>query len=85
LRYGENPHQTAAFYRDTTFDEPSLARRRSGTGRTLSYNNLVDLDAALALAKDSSSPSCAVCKHNNPCGAAGGGHDRDGAGAGVGR
>ncbi len=70
LRYGENPHQTAAFYRDTTFDEPSLATAKVLNGKTLSYNNLVDLDAALGIAKEFDEPFVAVCKHNNPCGAA---------------
>jgi phosphoribosylaminoimidazolecarboxamide formyltransferase/IMP cyclohydrolase len=70
LRYGENPHQTAAFYRDTTYDEASLATAKILNGKTLSYNNLVDLDAALALAKEFGEPFVAVCKHNNPCGAA---------------
>ncbi len=70
LRYGENPHQTAAFYRDTTFDEPGLANAQVLNGKALSYNNLVDLDAALGLAKEFDEPFVAVCKHNNPCGAA---------------
>jgi phosphoribosylaminoimidazolecarboxamide formyltransferase/IMP cyclohydrolase len=70
LRYGENPHQTAAFYRLTSFDEPSLASAKILNGKTLSYNNLVDLDAALALAKEFDGAFVAVLKHNNPCGAA---------------
>ncbi|MEM7515676.1 MAG: bifunctional phosphoribosylaminoimidazolecarboxamide formyltransferase/IMP cyclohydrolase [Planctomycetota bacterium] len=69
LRYGENPHQKAAFY---THDgaEPSLATAEVLNGKALSYNNLVDLDAALALAKEFAEPFVCVCKHNNPCGAA---------------
>jgi phosphoribosylaminoimidazolecarboxamide formyltransferase/IMP cyclohydrolase len=70
LRYGENPHQTAAFYRLTSYDEPSLASAKILNGKTLSYNNLVDLDAALALAKEFDGAFVAVLKHNNPCGAA---------------
>jgi len=70
LRYGENPHQKAAFYAQHTAGEPSLAQARILNGKTLSYNNLVDLDAALALAKEFDEPFVAVLKHNNPCGAA---------------
>lgn len=70
LRYGENPHQQAAFYRTSGFTEPSLANARVLNGKTLSYNNLVDLDAALALAKEFDEAFVAVLKHNNPCGAA---------------
>jgi phosphoribosylaminoimidazolecarboxamide formyltransferase/IMP cyclohydrolase len=70
LRYGENPHQSAAFYRLSGFDEPSLATAKILNGKTLSYNNLVDLDAALALAKEFDGAFVAVLKHNNPCGAA---------------
>jgi phosphoribosylaminoimidazolecarboxamide formyltransferase/IMP cyclohydrolase len=74
LRYGENPHQTAAFYRSPSSLpgalEPSLATAELLGGKQLSYNNLVDLDAALALAKEFDEPFVAVTKHNNPCGAA---------------
>jgi phosphoribosylaminoimidazolecarboxamide formyltransferase/IMP cyclohydrolase len=70
LRYGENPHQLAAFYRLGGSGEPSLARAELLGGKQLSYNNLVDLDAALALAREFDGPFVAVCKHNNPCGAA---------------
>ena len=69
LRYGENPHQRAAFYR-TGGGEPSVAAAELLGGKPLSYNNLVDLDAALALAKEFAEPFVAVTKHNNPCGAA---------------
>jgi phosphoribosylaminoimidazolecarboxamide formyltransferase / IMP cyclohydrolase len=69
LRYGENPHQTAAFYR-VSGTEPSVATAELLNGKTLSYNNLVDLDAALALAKEFERPFACVIKHNNPCGAA---------------
>ena len=72
LRYGENPHQVAAFYRTGSPKEPSVAGARVLGGKTLSYNNLVDLDAALALAKEFEAPFVAVTKHNNPCGAAAG-------------
>jgi phosphoribosylaminoimidazolecarboxamide formyltransferase/IMP cyclohydrolase len=70
LRYGENPHQLAAFYRTGGFDEPSVANARKLSGKALSYNNLVDLDSALALAKEFEGPFACVIKHNNPCGAA---------------
>jgi phosphoribosylaminoimidazolecarboxamide formyltransferase / IMP cyclohydrolase len=72
LRYGENPHQKAAFYRIGGLREPSVASSRVLNGKQLSYNNLVDLDAALALAKEFDGPFVAVLKHNNPCGAAAG-------------
>ena len=70
LRYGENPHQRAAFYRAGGANEASVARAERLGGKELSYNNLVDLDAALALAKEFDEPFVAVTKHNNPCGAA---------------
>jgi len=70
LRYGENPHQQAAFYKLGGTNEPSLATAQILNGKTLSYNNLVDLDAALALAREFDEPFVAVLKHNNPCGAA---------------
>jgi len=70
LRYGENPHQTAAVYATGPADEPSVVSAELLGGKALSYNNLVDLDAALTLAKEFDEPFVAVLKHNNPCGAA---------------
>ncbi len=70
LRYGENPHQTAALYRQSGTAEPCIAAAKVLNGKQLSYNNLVDLDAALALAKEFDTPFVCVIKHNNPCGAA---------------
>ena len=70
LRYGENPHQSAALYRVAGASEPSVANAELLGGKQLSYNNLVDLDAAHALAKEFDAPFVAVTKHNNPCGAA---------------
>ncbi|MFT7670240.1 MAG: phosphoribosylaminoimidazolecarboxamide formyltransferase/IMP cyclohydrolase [Planctomycetota bacterium] len=70
LRYGENPHQQAAFYRSGGSEEPSVAGAEVLNGKALSYNNIVDLDAAHALAKEFDGPFVAVTKHNNPCGAA---------------
>ena len=70
LRYGENPHQAAAFYRSPDAVGPSLATAEFLGGKALSYNNLVDLDAAIGLACEFEPPFAAVTKHNNPCGAA---------------
>jgi phosphoribosylaminoimidazolecarboxamide formyltransferase/IMP cyclohydrolase len=69
LRYGENPHQAAAFYA-VDGDAPSLARAGVLQGKELSYNNLLDLDAALQAVLDLDGPAAVIIKHNNPCGAA---------------
>ena len=70
LRYGENPHQKAAVYAEPNFNGPSLVNARQLNGKELSYNNLLDLDAALAIARSLPRCGAAVLKHNNPCGAA---------------
>ncbi|MGH7409869.1 MAG: bifunctional phosphoribosylaminoimidazolecarboxamide formyltransferase/IMP cyclohydrolase [Candidatus Methylomirabilis sp.] len=70
LRYGENPHQRAALYRDAEAAEPSLASAKQLQGKELSFNNLLDLDAALALAKEFEQPVAVIIKHANPCGVA---------------
>jgi phosphoribosylaminoimidazolecarboxamide formyltransferase / IMP cyclohydrolase len=70
LRYGENPHQKAAFYALDGATGPSLAKAEVLQGKELSYNNLLDLDAAMRLCAEFSAPAAAVIKHNNPCGAA---------------
>ncbi|MEM8713451.1 MAG: bifunctional phosphoribosylaminoimidazolecarboxamide formyltransferase/IMP cyclohydrolase, partial [Planctomycetota bacterium] len=70
LRYGENPHQAAAFYRTDPAPEPCVAHAEVLNGKALSFNNLVDLDAAHALAAEFDEPFVAVIKHTNPCGAA---------------
>jgi len=70
LRYGENPHQKAAFYRSEPKPEPCAAHAEVLNGKALSYNNLVDLDAAQALAYEFDEPFVSVIKHTNPCGAA---------------
>jgi phosphoribosylaminoimidazolecarboxamide formyltransferase/IMP cyclohydrolase len=70
LRYGENPHQAAALYEDIHSPTHSLVRARVLHGKELSYNNLLDLDSALAVVRSLPTPSVAVLKHNNPCGAA---------------
>lgn len=70
LRYGENPHQRAAFYVEPAFTNSSLAAAEQLHGKELSYNNLLDLDAALTIVRDFDAPAAAVLKHNNPCGCA---------------
>jgi len=69
LRYGENPHQASSFYADTTLpDEPTLGGAQQLQGKELSYNNIVDIDAALQLALEFSIPAAVVIKHTNPSG-----------------
>jgi len=68
LRYGENPHQKAAVYTDGS--NRGIANARQLQGKELSYNNLVDLDAAWELCREFDEPMCAIIKHTNPCGAA---------------
>ena len=70
LRYGENPHQSAAFYRTHTPPEPCAAWANQLSGQELSYNNILDLEAAIEIVKDFAEPACAIIKHNNPCGLA---------------
>ncbi len=70
LRYGENPHQRAAFYVEPGAVGPNLADARVIHGKELSYNNLLDLDAALRLIRLFDEPAATILKHNNPCGAA---------------
>lgn len=71
LRYGENPHQTAAFFRTGAQPkEPSIAWAEVLGGKALSYNNLLDLEAALAAVKEFDDCACVIVKHNNPCGVA---------------
>ncbi len=70
LRYGENPHQAAAFYDDGRHDPLSLAAARQLHGKELSFNNLGDLSAALSLAIEFAEPAAAVMKHANPSGCA---------------
>lgn len=69
LRYGENPHQRAALYAEAGAS-PNLVNARKLHGKELSYNNLLDLDSALAIVRGLSRPAAVVIKHNNPCGAA---------------
>ena len=70
LRYGENPHQKAAFYVEENPDPTSLAASSQIHGKELSYNNLLDLDAALSISRDFEAPAAVVIKHTNPCGCA---------------
>ncbi len=70
LRYGENPHQEAAFYRDQTPVGGSLAAARQLQGKSLSYNNIADGDAALECVRHFDDPACVIVKHANPCGVA---------------
>ena len=70
LRYGENPHQRAALYSDSRERTANLVNARHISGKELSYNNLLDLDAALEIVRGCTLPACSVIKHNNPCGAA---------------
>ena len=70
LRYGENPHQTAAFYRDANPAPGGIAEHRQVQGKELSYNNIADADAAWECVKGFSDPACVIVKHANPCGAA---------------
>ena len=70
LRYGENPHQSAAFYRDARPVAGSLAAYRQVQGKELSYNNIADADAAWECVKSFTGPACVIVKHANPCGVA---------------
>ena len=70
LRYGENPHQRAAFYKWGGQPWFGLAAAKQLQGKELSYNNIVDAEAAWNLAKEFDSPACCIIKHTNPCGAA---------------
>ena len=70
LRYGENPHQRAALYREPQAPTDSLVHFEMLQGKELSFNNLLDLDSAVALARDFDGPAAVIVKHNNPCGAA---------------
>jgi phosphoribosylaminoimidazolecarboxamide formyltransferase/IMP cyclohydrolase len=70
MRYGENPHQKAAFYVDQQAPAGSLAAAKQLQGKALSYNNIADSDAALECVKQFEKPACVIVKHANPCGVA---------------
>jgi phosphoribosylaminoimidazolecarboxamide formyltransferase/IMP cyclohydrolase len=70
LRYGENPHQRAAFYAEPNCRHACVSRAETLHGKELSFNNILDLDSALNLVREFTEPAAVVIKHNNPCGAA---------------
>ena len=70
LRYGENPHQKAAFYIESNLDESSVSSSAQIQGKELSFNNIADTDAALECVKMFDAPACVIVKHANPCGVA---------------
>ena len=70
MRYGENPHQQAAFYIDADNNDINIANANQIQGKELSYNNLADADAALECVKEFSGYACVIVKHANPCGVA---------------
>ncbi|MFQ5586532.1 MAG: bifunctional phosphoribosylaminoimidazolecarboxamide formyltransferase/IMP cyclohydrolase [Thermodesulfobacteriota bacterium] len=70
LRYGENPHQSAAFFGDAVASPGGLAGAKQLQGKELSFNNIFDVDAALRVIREFHEPAAVIVKHNNPCGAA---------------
>jgi phosphoribosylaminoimidazolecarboxamide formyltransferase/IMP cyclohydrolase len=70
MRYGENPHQNAAFYAEANPGEACVATAKQLQGKALSYNNVADTDAALECVKPFADPACVIVKHANPCGVA---------------
>jgi len=70
LRYGENPHQSAAFYVEKTLTDASVSSAKQIQGKELSFNNIADTDAALECVKQFDEPACVIVKHANPCGVA---------------
>ena len=70
MRYGENPHQSAAFYRESLAAEGTLAQWQQIQGKELSFNNIADADAAWECVKAFDQPACVIVKHANPCGVA---------------
>ena len=72
LRYGENPYQRAAFYREPYIDQACVSNSTQLHGKELSFNNILDLNDALELVKDFEEPTAAIIKHTNPCGVASG-------------
>jgi phosphoribosylaminoimidazolecarboxamide formyltransferase/IMP cyclohydrolase len=70
MRYGENPHQSAAFYREATITEACVASSVQIQGKAMSFNNMADADAALECVRSFDAPCCVIVKHANPCGVA---------------
>src|SRR5690606_20203870 len=77
LRYGENPHQRAAFYRNAQAAPDSIAGARFAQGKELSFNNIADADCALECVRQFERDACVIVKHANPCGVALGGDLRE--------
>jgi phosphoribosylaminoimidazolecarboxamide formyltransferase/IMP cyclohydrolase len=77
LRYGENPHQQAALYREPMAREPSVATARVLQGKDLSFNNIADADTAIECVRQFEQPACVIVKHANPCGVAVAGSARE--------
>ncbi len=70
MRYGENPHQPAAFYKDRANNLPTIVNGKQLQGKELSYNNIMDADAAVVIVKEFDEPAVTIIKHTNPCGTA---------------
>ncbi|HXE97414.1 MAG TPA: bifunctional phosphoribosylaminoimidazolecarboxamide formyltransferase/IMP cyclohydrolase [Dongiaceae bacterium] len=70
LRYGENPHQSAAFYVESRITEPCVSNAQQLQGKELSFNNIIDLDAAIETVKEFEQSAAVIIKHTNPCGVA---------------
>ena len=70
MRYGENPHQSAASYKIPGNDEPNILNATIHQGKKLSYNNIMDADGALACLREFDETACVIVKHANPCGVA---------------
>jgi len=70
LRYGENPHQKAAFFREYSMTEPSVSNATQIQGKELSFNNILDIDSAYETVKEFQEAATVIIKHNNPCGVA---------------
>ncbi len=70
LRYGENPHQSSAFYVDRNFKESCVSNAEQLNGKELSFNNIIDVDVAIEIVKEFEKPSAVLIKHTNPCGVA---------------
>lgn len=70
MRYGENPHQDSAFYKEPLMKETGVCYAEQKHGKELSFNNIVDLNSAEELLKEFKRPACVIIKHNNPCGVA---------------
>ncbi|MBU0650923.1 bifunctional phosphoribosylaminoimidazolecarboxamide formyltransferase/IMP cyclohydrolase [bacterium] len=70
LRYGENPHQQAVYYKEDKIDEVCIANAKQLHGKELSFNNIIDLNAAIEIVKEFEEPTAVIIKHTNPCGVA---------------